>query len=111
MRDTRASVGVILGSVQVSVSRVADLALIEVLDEGPGLPESELQKVFERFYRAVGDLTEGSGLGLAVVQSLAEQLGAQASLSNRRDRTGLVAQLRLPLASEPLPSATEPTAI
>ena len=111
MRDTRASVGVILGSVQVSVSRVADLALIEVRDEGPGLPESELQKVFERFYRTVRDFTECSGLGLAVVQSLAEQLGAQASLSNRRDRTGLVAQRRLPLASEPLPLATEPTAI
>lgn len=99
------------GSVHVNASHIDDLALIEVIDEGPGLPENELEKVFERFHRADGDTTEGSGLGLAIVQSLSEQLGGQASLGNRRDRIGLVAQLRLPMANGMRLLATEPNAI
>lgn len=71
-------------------------AQIEVSDEGPGLAEAELEAVFERFYRAPGDVTEGSGLGLAVVRNIAARLGGRAWLENRRDRSGLVAHVRLP---------------
>lgn len=69
---------------------------LQVLDEGPGLAEPELEKVFERFYRARGDETEGSGLGLAVVRSVTEQLGGRVRLENRADRSGLIAQIWLP---------------
>src|SRR5262249_28284804 len=85
------------GGVRVDL-RVADgMASIEVVDEGPGLPEPELARVFERFYRAPGDPTEGSGLGLAVVRSIAQRLGGRADLCNRCDRSGLIARLVLPL--------------
>ena len=71
---------------------------IEVWDEGPGLPENELQRVFERFYRAPGDGSTGSGLGLATVETLVRQLGGRISLHNRADRSGLIARVVLPFA-------------
>ena len=92
---------------QVIVSAVPDDAgvRLEVLDEGHGLPESELEKVFERFHRVPGDTTEGSGLGLAVVRDVVESLGGRVQLQNRADRTGLVARVWLsvenPLREDP----------
>lgn len=71
-------------------------ARVEVLDEGPGLPQLELEKVFERFYRVPGDATEGSGLGLAVVRDVMERLGGHIELQNRADHAGLVARVWLP---------------
>jgi signal transduction histidine kinase len=73
-----------------------DGAHILVEDAGPGLAEAELEKVFERFYRAPGDSTEGSGLGLATVRSIASRLGGTVTLKNRVDRSGLVAGITLP---------------
>lgn len=87
------------GSVVVSVLDEADSVCIEIVDEGPGLPEGELEKVFERFYRTPGDATEGSGLGLATVREAATQLGGQVLLRNRSDRSGLVARAWLPRAT------------
>ena len=99
------------GTVRISASRTDNIASIEVTDEGPGLPEHELGKVFERFYRAVGDTTEGSGLGLTVVQTLSKQIGGHVSLDNRRDGSGLVARLCVPAANMPpkLPVAERDT--
>jgi signal transduction histidine kinase len=71
-------------------------AVLEIADAGAGLPDDQLEKVFERFYRAPGDVTEGSGLGLAVVREMASQLGGTVKLQNRQDRTGLLATVWLP---------------
>ena len=46
---------------------------IAVDDSGPGIPEAERDKVFERFYRIAGTAAEGSGLGLSVVREVAER--------------------------------------
>jgi signal transduction histidine kinase len=86
------------GRVAVSATAESGDVRIEIVDEGPGLPESELEKVFDRFYRAPGDATEGSGLGLAVVRGLVERLGGRVRVANRRDRSGLTASVWLPLA-------------
>ena len=50
---------------------------LEVEDNGPGIPESERQRVFDRFYRILGTNVDGSGLGLAIVREIAEQHDAQ----------------------------------
>jgi len=63
------------GRVQVEVDVVDNFARCQVLDEGPGVPESERPQLFERFYRMAA-ATEmgvpGSGLGLAIAKSVAE---------------------------------------
>jgi len=62
------------GRVHVIVDNVDSYARVQVLDEGPGIPESERDQLFERFYRASS--TEmgvpGTGLGLAIAKSVAE---------------------------------------
>jgi two-component system OmpR family sensor kinase len=87
-------------------------ARIQVWDEGPGLPPQDLERVFERFYRGPGEQGTGSGLGLATVRTLVQQLGGNVFLENRIDHHGLVATVILPLA--PLPEAladnSQPTA-
>lgn len=59
---------------------------ISVLDSGPGIPESELEKVFRPFYRIEASrayTTGGTGLGLAIVKQLAELNGWEIRLANR----------------------------
>jgi two-component system sensor histidine kinase KdpD len=84
------------------------LARIQVWDEGCGLPPQDLERVFERFYQAPGAQSNGSGLGLATVETLVRQLGGNVILENRHDRTGLIATVTLPLA--PQTSVTDITA-
>jgi len=48
-----------------------DFATLEVEDDGPGIPDSDRERVFERFYRVLGTDTDGSGLGLPIVQEIA----------------------------------------
>ncbi len=74
-------------------------AVTEVSDDGPGLPDDELERVFEPFYRASAARAsdkQGSGLGLAVCRSIARAHGGDVSLM--RGERGLIAQVRLPLA-------------
>jgi signal transduction histidine kinase len=76
---------------------------VAVSDEGPGLEREERERVFDRFYRGSGSRgTDGTGLGLAVVQALAQRWGGEARLENR-EVAGARAEVRLPSAG--LPSA------
>lgn len=93
------------GHIRIRSAAVNDHARIQVWDEGPGLPPQELERVFERFYRGPGEQGIGSGLGLATVQTLVQQLGGSAILENRVDHHGLVATITLPLAAQPEPPA------
>ena len=78
-------------------------ALVEVADDGPGLSSSDLERVFQPFYRAEAARTldgGGVGLGLAVARSIARAHGGDVTLVS--SPTGLTARVRLPLsASEP----------
>jgi two-component system OmpR family sensor kinase len=77
----------------------ADEAWTEISDDGPGLPEDELERAFEPFYRsqdARDSDKSGSGLGLAVCRSIARAHGGDVRLM--RSDHGFVAQLRVPLA-------------
>ena len=75
-------------------------AVVTVEDEGPGLPEDELETVFEPFHRAERSRsreTGGAGLGLTVARQAARAHGGDVTLSNRSGG-GLQARLDLPLA-------------
>ncbi len=78
------------GSVDVSVRIDGHQALVEIRDTGPGIPEHLLVRVFDRFFRAAGQQTTGSGIGLAIVSAISKRENVQVNLANRRDRTGLI---------------------
>ena len=74
-------------------------AIIEIDDDGPGVPVGELDRVFDPFYRGEPSRnreTGGIGLGLAVVRSVARAHGGDVTLHNR-DGGGLTARVSLPL--------------
>jgi two-component system OmpR family sensor kinase len=82
-------------------------AVIEVEDEGPGIGETELEAVFEPFYRGERSRnreTGGAGLGLTVARQAARAHGGEVTLG-RRDGGGLIARLDLPLTSPAAASA------
>ncbi|MDD7909208.1 ATP-binding protein [Pseudovibrio exalbescens] len=84
----------------VHVSRAHDQAVIEVRDEGPGIPEHKLNEVFEPFVRVEESRSEetgGIGLGLAICRSIIHAHGGTITLKNREDRSGLIVTVRLPL--------------
>jgi len=85
------------GKAQLEVSREHGLILIRVLDEGPGIPEAELNEVLKPFYRVESSRnrsTGGTGLGLAIAQQLTQAMGGRLTLSNRQGG-GLCAQIEL----------------
>lgn len=61
--------------------RTPQYAFLEVEDDGPGIPEAERGRVFERFYRIAGGEREGNGLGLAIVEEIARAHGAAIDLA------------------------------
>ena len=78
----------------------AEGAVVEIDDDGPGVPEAQQEQVFEPFHRGEPSRsreTGGAGLGLAVVRSIARAHGGDAQLSNRAEG-GLRVRTRLPLS-------------
>jgi signal transduction histidine kinase len=87
--------------VEVDVRRDGDLALLHVRDRGPGLPPLEAKRIFRRFYRIPGPLTQrikGTGLGLFIVQSAARRHGGRAYVQSDGPGTGATFSLELPVA-------------
>jgi len=73
------------GYVHVEMSGIAGGVDIEVHDIGPGIPEAERKRIFERFYRtesAETDRSDGAGIGLAVVREAAAAIGARLRLDS-----------------------------
>jgi len=87
------------GTVDVAVVAAGQEARIEIRDTGPGIAEEEMPRVFERFFRARPQDSEGSGLGLSIAKAAAERQGARLALAMREDGSGLVACLIVPMAS------------
>jgi two-component system OmpR family sensor kinase len=85
------------GQIDVSVLVSGQKAIVTIVDTGPGIPEPLLQRVFDRFFRADNNDTQGSGIGLAIVQAIAHRESAVVTLSNREYRSGLIAQVSFDL--------------
>lgn len=82
------------GEVTIRIGSENENAIIEVIDNGPGIPDTELKRVFEAFYRLPGNIQVGSGLGLAIARSIADQFKGSITLSNRTNSTGLIFSYR-----------------
>ena len=82
----------------IAVSESDEQLTIRVLDNGPGIPEAELDRVFEPFYRLESSrnrATGGTGLGLSIARDVAQAHGGSLTLANR-EGGGLEARLVLP---------------
>lgn len=92
-------------TVTVRAERKAERVILAVLDEGEGLPEDETERVFDKFHRLrKGDrVRAGTGLGLAIARGFVEAMGGTVTAGNRRDRSGAVFTVTLPIPS-PIPS-------
>ena len=90
------------GGARVSLERTDEWFVVNVDDDGPGIPANRLEEVFEPFVRLEGsrnNATGGSGLGLTLARSIAREHGGEIVLQNRMSEgeiTGLRASLRLP---------------
>jgi signal transduction histidine kinase len=80
--------------VEARIARHGGEVQVEILDRGPGLPESLRHQLFEPY---VSTKRRGSGLGLSLVRDITRQHGGEITLENRPDG-GALARLRLPLA-------------
>jgi two-component system, OmpR family, sensor kinase len=90
------------GKIDLAVQTDDGSASFTVQDSGPGIPEAELDRVFDRFYRVAGTRAPGSGLGLAIVRQIADAHGARVKLENTGH--GLRATVTFARATEPLPA-------
>jgi two-component system, OmpR family, sensor kinase len=88
------------GLVRLEVERAArDKVRFAVLDDGPGIPEQQRERIFERFHRTDPARTRsagGAGLGLAIVRAIAEAHGGQVRAGDRRNGRGARVELVLP---------------
>lgn len=98
------------GRIDVALLHGAGRPTVEICDTGPGIPEAERERVFDRFYRSHlnadnpageerdggdgGDIVAGSGLGLAIVQRIASRHRAEVTLGDGPDGRGLRVSVR-----------------
>lgn len=80
-------------AVRIDIANEAGQPRLSVSDNGPGIPEEELERVSERFYRPLGTQASGSGLGLSIVKRIAEIHDASLQLAPRKDGNGLDATI------------------
>ncbi len=96
-------------TVEIAVRREGGLALLEVRDHGPGLPDDATDQLFERFWRTEGGRSRGkagAGLGLAIVKAIALAHGGSVHAENvpGADGGGAVFQVSLPALPAAAPS-------
>lgn len=89
-------------TIAINSRRDRDQVVLEVADEGAGIPPDELESVFDKFYRVQkGDhVRPGTGLGLAISRGFVEAMRGTIAAANRSDRSGAVLTIRLPVPAQ-----------
>jgi two-component system OmpR family sensor kinase len=87
------------GKVDLSVSIRDHQAIVQIKDSGPGIAVDERKRVFDPFYRTLGSDQVGSGLGLSIVKTIADRIGAEIELgfSDEMEGTGLLVRILMPM--------------
>ena len=87
-------------AITIRARRRPDALLLSIIDQGPGIPPGQEQRVFETFTRLEGSdrVRHGTGLGLAIVKGFAEAMGLSVSASNNDEPHGACFTLRIPQA-------------
>ncbi|KJC38278.1 histidine kinase [Bradyrhizobium sp. LTSP849] len=89
-------------TISITSQRERDQVMLQIADEGDGIPPDELESVFDKFYRAQkGDhVRPGTGLGLAISRGFVEAMQGTISAANRSDRSGAILTIRLPVPAQ-----------
>lgn len=85
------------GLVTVKVYSENNEVILEVQDNGPGIPSELQSRVFERFFRVLGNKSPGSGLGLAIVEQISTLHNGRVELANPQKGTGLIVKVYFPI--------------
>ena len=87
------------GRVDLSVTAIEGRAALRIQDNGPGISLAERARVFDPFYRTLGSNEVGSGLGMSIVKTISDRIGAeiQLSFSDELKGSGLCVCIRIPL--------------
>lgn len=85
------------GRILVRLYQETNNVILEVCDNGPGIPEELRARVFERFFRVLGNKSPGSGLGLAIVEQICALHGGHVVLDSPQIGSGLIVKVYLPL--------------
>ncbi|HHJ35557.1 MAG TPA: HAMP domain-containing protein, partial [Gammaproteobacteria bacterium] len=92
------------GNIKVSVNNIDDHIQLKIEDSGPGIPEDNYHRVFDRFYRMDGDQhdsgIEGCGLGLSIVQHIVQLHRGNIRLSRSKFPTGLAITIDFPTSDQ-----------
>jgi two-component system sensor histidine kinase KdpD len=96
-------------TISIRSQRDKNSMTLQIIDEGDGIPATELESVFDKFYRAQkGDhVRPGTGLGLAISRGFVEAMRGTISATNRTDRSGAVLTIRLPIPANPMAFSSE----
>jgi two-component system sensor histidine kinase/response regulator len=84
--------------VEIDASPLGDDIVVTVCDDGRGVPEADLQRVFGRFERVDGDPYPGTGLGLAICRRLVERSGGRIWMTRNDPNAGVTVRFTLPKA-------------
>jgi two-component system sensor histidine kinase KdpD len=92
-------------TIRVQSWRDGDMVGLQVLDEGEGILQGDLEQIFDKFYRArkVDQVRAGTGLGLAISRGFIEAMHGTIAAANRTDRPGAVFTIRLPVPAVSTP--------
>jgi signal transduction histidine kinase len=87
------------GSIALHFHKEGQWGILEISDTGIGIPDNELEQIFERFYQVDGSMTRryrGTGLGLALVKEITEAHGGEVSVKSTLGE-GSTFKVKLPL--------------
>ncbi|HEY4200739.1 MAG TPA: sensor histidine kinase KdpD [Devosiaceae bacterium] len=75
---------------------------LQVIDEGPGIPPDDLERIFDTFYRVrkIDQVRAGTGLGLSICRGFVEAMGGTITAANRADRSGAIFTIKMPVPTE-----------
>jgi two-component system sensor histidine kinase KdpD len=107
--DNAAKYGPAGSRIQIKAYREGERVILQVIDEGEGIAPQDVERIFDKFYRAKGADRQraGTGLGLAICRGFVEAMQGTIAAANRTDRPGAIITIVLPVpVGAPLPEET-----
>ena len=86
--------------VKIDIQETSHHVILQVIDNGPGIPKNLRERVFERFYRMIGNKASGTGLGLGIVLQITKLHKATIDLLEPKEHGGLEVKITFPKTPE-----------